>query len=376
MAHQGLGDAILMQPLLRACGEARGEHVIIITRFPSVRKFIEGLPWGERVEIWSMEPGSGSSAIRIALKLRRLHPDILIFPNAVDRIRNLFWVRLTGAATSIGPDGHLNRFGFKVRIPACSNEHRTSQALRYARAAGLKELTDSVRVEPSAELRVSAKAKLPGWNNQQSWIALAPGSGQEETHKRWQESSFVELARMLLDHSPEMRIVVIGSRVEMPILEKIGNSAQLDGRRILVATPPSVAESVALLENCRCLVTNCSGVSHIGAAAGIPIVGLYGPTNPGFIGPGHGRLWVLRANLGCSPCYTAKFRKGCGTPICMQLISVETVFDTILDVLCGKAAPDVPWLPTRGLGGPTRADLSRLAESPVRSVTAVESARK
>ncbi|MFA7464881.1 MAG: glycosyltransferase family 9 protein [Syntrophales bacterium] len=68
---------------------------------------------------------------------------------------------------------------------------------------------------------------------------------------------------------------------------------------------------------------------HIAAAAGTPVVALFGPTSPVRTGPyGRGHE-VIRADLTCSPC----FRKECGTKKCMDEISVDRVFEAVRKML-------------------------------------------
>ena len=43
----------------------------------------------------------------------------------------------------------------------------------------------------------------------------------------------------------------------------------------------TLGETAALLNRCRLLIANDSGPLHLGAAIGIPTIGLFGPTNPG-----------------------------------------------------------------------------------------------
>ena len=47
----------------------------------------------------------------------------------------------------------------------------------------------------------------------------------------------------------------------------------------------SIGELAAAMKRCDCLVTNDSGPMHVGVSQGVPIVALYGPSNPALYGP-------------------------------------------------------------------------------------------
>ena len=82
------------------------------------------------------------------------------------------------------------------------------------------------------------------------------------------------------------------------------------------------------------MVTNDSGPAHIAAAANLQTIVLFGPETPKLYGP-LGTARVLYAGLACSPCATAyNHRKtACTDNVCMQAISVDTVYSELDSVL-------------------------------------------
>jgi hypothetical protein len=67
------------------------------------------------------------------------------------------------------------------------------------------------------------------------------------------------------------------------------------------------------------------------------VVSVFGPTDPAVYGPYHPRApaVVLRHDLPCSPCYTMASGAECplGDPICMRLVTVTQVVQSVLEVL-------------------------------------------
>jgi ADP-heptose:LPS heptosyltransferase len=54
---------------------------------------------------------------------------------------------------------------------------------------------------------------------------------------------------------------------------------------------------------CELMVTNDTGPMHVAAALGVPVVALFGPTDPRFTGPYDQLENVLRIELPCAPCF-------------------------------------------------------------------------
>ncbi|MDL1891730.1 glycosyltransferase family 9 protein, partial [Sphingobacteriales bacterium CHB3] len=87
----------------------------------------------------------------------------------------------------------------------------------------------------------------------------------------------------------------------------------------------------ALLKRCSLVVTNDSGPMHIAAALGVPVVGIYGPTNPVLQGPyGTQHVVVRNEKLDCLGCNLTKCP--IGNP-CMVDLSVNDVLRGVEEVI-------------------------------------------
>lgn len=106
-------------------------------------------------------------------------------------------------------------------------------------------------------------------------IALFPESRRAE--KNW--NGFSELTQQLLDESPENRIVWCGH-------QSIADGGIFEADRFLNLTSKTqLSELPSLLERMSCVVSNDSGPMHLAAALQIPLVALFGPTDPERFGP-------------------------------------------------------------------------------------------
>jgi heptosyltransferase-2 len=85
----------------------------------------------------------------------------------------------------------------------------------------------------------------------------------------------------------------------------------------------NTAELPALLAACQLFIGNDSGAMHVAGAVGLPVVGIFGPTDEHGTRPVTPRFTLVRQAVECSPC----FLRTC--PIdhrCMTRISVDQVF--------------------------------------------------
>ena len=104
----------------------------------------------------------------------------------------------------------------------------------------------------------------------------------------------------------------------------------------------NLKQLAAVLKRCNLFIGADSGVMHLAAAVGTPLVAIFGPSNYQAWGPWprHGRHIVLRDDLPCSPCsyvgYKVGRREGCQAMTCMKAITPEMVLAAAERLLQGN----------------------------------------
>ncbi len=157
------------------------------------------------------------------------------------------------------------------------------------------------RLPVPSDVRDAAAATLTsaGWDGRAKLAAIAPGAAYGGA-KRWSPDSFAELVDALV--ADGVQPVLIGSRADEAtggeVLSKVSRREavlNLMGRTDLVAL-------AGVLTQCRALITNDSGAMHLGAAVGVSVTALFGPTDERATRPMGDRHIVIAHDVWCRPC--------------------------------------------------------------------------
>ena len=152
-------------------------------------------------------------------------------------------------------------------------------------------------------------------------IGINPGAGFES--KLWELERFTQLADRITAEMNCSILLTWGPGEE----QKVQQIAASMEHKSWIAPATSIQESISLYKRLKLLVSCDSGPLHLCAALGVPTVALFGPTDPkrnGAYGLNHDTVYKL---ISCSFCW----KKKCplGTHECMQLLTVEEVFETV-----------------------------------------------
>lgn len=152
------------------------------------------------------------------------------------------------------------------------------------------------QVSTVAQEEVLAKHQ-PIWRGRP---VLALGAGAEfGPSKRWPEEYFAEIANQKLSEGWD--VWLFGSPKDRPITDKV--MALTENRCENIAGRTQLAETIALLSLVSGMVTNDSGLMHVGAALSKPLIAIYGSTSPRFTPPLSPDAKVLKLELDCQPCF-------------------------------------------------------------------------
>jgi len=280
-----LGDVVMALPLLRALRASRPDAEVTLLARAAFVPLLEEWQVADRVRAL---PAPGPGYFAAFLALRAQYPDVWIL--LTNSFRGDLEARLAGCPQRFG----ISRSG--RRRPLLSHAYPLPEGYDESRHHQLRLWEDFLRhfglegalpLEPVA-IREPAASAAPGP------IGLIPGS-ENTPAKRWPVAHW----RALIAALPDERFVVFGTAGDAPIAAAVadGFAGRVEDR----AGRTSLADFARGLAGCRLLVANDTGGMHLANALGVPVVGLFGPTNPVRTGPVFAAPHRLLQPAGCPP---------------------------------------------------------------------------
>ena len=188
-------------------------------------------------------------------------------------------------------------------------------------------------VFPQETLVESLKKEFFGEQNGESLIVgIVPGVGKIRPNRAWTINGYIELIDRLTENKSVIP-VLIGGPDETDLGSQIENKT--DGKVLNLCGKLNLAQTAAVLKQCRVVVSGDTGPAHISVAVGTPVVGLYGPTAVERSGP-YGNLQLAidkQSNCRCQYEKQCRFAPEGTAGDCMNLITTGDVMDKIKQVL-------------------------------------------
>jgi heptosyltransferase I len=153
-------------------------------------------------------------------------------------------------------------------------------------------------------------------------FAVNPFSSKGSAFKRWGIEKYRELIRRIRENGLA-RIVILWGPGEEEEARMLQSSV---GEGVTLSCPTNVSQLLALLQRVDMYIGGDTGVMHLAAFAGTPVVAIFGPTDALVNGPYSPKSKVIRKDLVCSPCKNRK----CEKRTCLDGISVDEVYDAAI----------------------------------------------
>ena len=295
-----LGDAVMMGALVRRLKAARPDRRItvltpahlqdLVRRLPGVddtliNPFAHGaLKLGERWRFGRALSGRFDEAIVLPHSLKSaLVPAFAGIPRRTGFVGEGRWLLLTDARRldEAALPRMVDRFALLADPPGTASPAETP--------------TPTLSADPAD---VAAAIARHGLAADRPAVALCVGA-EYGPAKRWPAAHFAALARRLGDAG--YAAWAIGGPGDAEIGAEV--AALAPGAAVNLAGRTSLAEAIDLIAVARAVVSNDTGLMHVAAALGRPIVALYGSTSPAFTPPLSPDAAILSLQLECSPCF-------------------------------------------------------------------------
>ena len=303
-----LGDAVMSAKSARAFKAGRPDAQLAILCPAKLADFWKRLPEVDEVISFEKE----ESFLSVAKKLCGRFDVAVLFPNS---LRAALEAWLAGIPRRVGFRGHSRAFFLNQIIPEPKQkprqpEHHVDRYWRIAVRCGA----------------VASDAQLPVWTRGEGRVRFGICPGAEfGSAKRWPVERFREVVSAV-NAQLDCEWIVVGTTADSTLAAELtsgfANVSDLTGKTTL-------DELMQTLRGLRALVTNDTGTMHLADFLGVPLVAVFGSTEPALTGPRGLRSRVIRQQVECSPC----FLRECPIDFrCMREVTTEAVVEELLSV--------------------------------------------
>lgn len=355
-----IGDLVLSLPVVRLLKRTYPNAEIDLLALPSSSKVVMSDPdlaeviaydpniWRRPKALLKMQNWREVWALRGRLQARHYDLAVSVFGPWAATL-----AILSGAQRRVG-FGRESYPGFMTdSVPGAhwqsgDHLHEVDYCLKLSQAAGATITSDDripqLYVDPQVCEQADEILLQEGIRLDRLIIACHVSSNNGQS-KRWPIPYWAKLINRLISNE-NMTVVLTGASNDLPFIETI--LRRTDERPVNLAGKTSLTQLAALLQRANLLITGDSGPMHIAAAVGTPLIAIHGPTDPAKSGPVSPHATVLRSDIWCSPCYTAKGKPAdCRffTTQCMKDITVEQVLRIIHQKLKNSGIQDQTVVP-------------------------------
>jgi ADP-heptose:LPS heptosyltransferase len=332
----GIGDVICASGMIADLRRAwPSSFICAVTRSDAVRPLFRGR---SRVDAFvRYDPVEGNTPARVwslvrALRQQRL--DIFVVATDIDARKAPWLAFASGARVRVGEAASAFARLYTRSVPRNASQHKVLSNRDIVRLLGI-EASSPPRVEVAGE-DIDHGVQLlrsTGLAESTSIVAVHPGSSEALKHKRWPTALFVELLTAIAARG--VQPVLVGAGPDIPLCDEL--SERLGPRVLSVAGRLTLSQTAGLLKHSIAALGGDSGIMHLAAAVGTPVVALFGPTDEARSRPFDARR-VLTAGLPCQPCFD-HLPFGCGVPACMTAITSARVEAAVVEILAATTVP-------------------------------------
>jgi lipopolysaccharide heptosyltransferase II len=315
-----LGDAVMSVPAVRAIKNGRPDAHVTIAAPAKIAPVWKLVP--EVDAILPLASNSLPAAVR-SIRGRPRFDVAILFPNS---LRAALEMWLSGIPRRVGYRGHFRSWLLNQIMPEPVRGERVQhQAVRYLRIAQEAGAEAFSTQHPTLSIQGPSSDQISNVKHQ-TLLGLCPGA-EYGPAKRWLPERFAEAALRVAAQAP-VEWILFGTPKEAEIGEQI--AARLGGSCINRIGRTTLDQLILALRECRLLLTNDTGTMHLASLLGVPVVAIFGSTEPGLTGPLGDHHIILRHHVECSPCFLRK------CPIdfrCMKAVEIQEVVDAVLSTL-------------------------------------------
>ncbi len=307
-ATNWVGDAIMALPALRAVRARFSDaEIAIVARLYVADIYREQQICNQLInyDVNGIHAGF-SGRERLAHELREQKFDVaLLLQNAFDAAW-LAWRANIPERIGYARDGRSPLLTRPIPVPRPGEipTHEKFYYLELLRRAGWmdslpEESFIAMTVSEAKRRRAAGFLLESGARPHALRVAIGAGASYGSA-KCWPPPRFVELASRLQAQNGA-DVILFGTAAESAVSKAI--AAGMRQPPIDLTGKTAIADLPALLSQCHLFIGNDSGAMHVAAAVGLPVVAIFGPTDPLGTAPVTPRCTIVQEKPYCSPCF-------------------------------------------------------------------------
>lgn len=328
-APNWLGDAVMATPFLKRLAEKNPGVSIDVWAKPGLMEMFRGAPGVS--EVVALLPHENHWALARRIRARDYAKAYILPPS----FSSALGPALAGVPVRIG-------YAADFRSPLLTHAQPLDERFHYVRRylgllgePGADVHQKDLHVPQSSKNETDEILNKVGDLGIGKILAVAPGS--RAPARRWFADRFAAVIDGLGTDWTD--IIILGAPEDRPVADEV---VRLCRRKIVnFCGETSVPFAAGILSRCHALLTNESGLMHVGWAVGIPLVVVAGPSNPRLTSPFGPSVQVLQTRqVPCVPCVRNEcYRPAEDYKLCLKKITATHVLEIIQPTTTRRGPP-------------------------------------
>lgn len=297
VAPAWIGDMLMAQPLLQLLNEQQQQVDVVAPS--STLALTERMPQINHATLLPVKHGELNLKQRYQLgkSLRNQYSQAIVLPNTLKSALIPWWAKISKRVGWLGEQRYILLNDYrrlnKAQFPSLIERYA---ALGVAKGTLPQNLSQPKLTIDTENLRQCLTTL--NLNTDRPILGLCPGAEYGPT-KRWPAKHYATVAKHFIAEG--WQVWLFGTPKESEAADCI--QQHTNNACVNLCGKTRLLDAIDLLSLCQLVATNDSGLMHIAAAVGVPLVAIYGSTSPIYTPPASDKATIIQLDFPCSPCF-------------------------------------------------------------------------
>ena len=344
--YQGIGNTVLMMPFFLAIKKSNLFNQIdmsikshSLNQLTNNHEIFDNYIYYKKHNNF-LKVSSLINRIKLFLKIRKTHYDLILNMDQTHTLLSMIFVKYLKGSRKIGINSRTNFLNVYDNFVSYESRTQSESSLYYDVASQINIEIPALILPLFKTNRIKEKCDFKSESSESTkTIIIHPGCGEVLSFKKWPAQNFNQLIKEILSFGYFVKILGGPEEIELSkvILRNIDSE-----KCINLVGKTNITEIIDILANANLLISNDSGVMHLGASMDIPVIAIFGPTSTiknyplgnktTLVNSSRSNLCNPRENHICENC-VIDWKINNTSPQCLQNISVKVVLDEVKKIL-------------------------------------------